>query len=118
MPNIDESRVAGLTIPLVKVAGPMWTGPLHKPEFITKTLANLSNVTLGTSDRIRGMLTLAQHVSAGSMSPIVRELTDRPFRPVGIAEPFLLYTCTSCIGFSCELSVTSEGCVGAGQCWL
>lgn len=75
MPTIDGSRVAGLTIPFVKVAGPMWTGPLHKPDFIARILANLSNVTLGTSDRVRGMLTLAQHVSASSMSPIVRELT-------------------------------------------
>ncbi|KAK9893656.1 N2,N2-dimethylguanosine tRNA methyltransferase [Cystobasidium minutum MCA 4210] len=44
-----------------QVAGPMWTGPLHNSDFIAKVLSNLPKVTLGTADRIRGMLTLAQH---------------------------------------------------------
>lgn len=46
----------------------MWSGPLHNPAFIAKVLANLPKVTLGTSERIAGMLTLAQHVSIIGLS--------------------------------------------------
>lgn len=45
----------------LSVAGPMWSGSLHDPSFVAKVLANLPKVKLGTSDRIAGMLTVAQH---------------------------------------------------------
>lgn len=44
------------------LAGPMWGGPLHNPQFITKILAilpSLDNKIYATIPRIEGMLTLA-----------------------------------------------------------
>jgi tRNA (guanine26-N2/guanine27-N2)-dimethyltransferase len=44
------------------LAGPMYAGPIHSPEFIKKILADLPNVsrnTYKTTDRIEGMLNLA-----------------------------------------------------------
>ncbi|KAJ7582668.1 tRNA methyltransferase [Mycena floridula] len=44
------------------MAGPMWSGPIHDPDFIAKVLEHLSaNVDqYGTSARMKGMLTVAQ----------------------------------------------------------
>jgi tRNA (guanine26-N2/guanine27-N2)-dimethyltransferase len=44
------------------LAGPMYAGPIHSPEFIKRILAELPNVskeTYQTTDRIEGMLNLA-----------------------------------------------------------
>ena len=44
------------------LGGPMWAGPLHNPYFIQRMLdrvASLDSKTYGTTDRLRGMLTLA-----------------------------------------------------------
>lgn len=44
------------------IAGPMWAGPLHSPDFIKKILADLPNVSKDiyqTTARIEGMLTVA-----------------------------------------------------------
>jgi tRNA (guanine26-N2/guanine27-N2)-dimethyltransferase len=44
------------------VAGPMYAGPIHSPEFIKRILGGLPNVskeTYQTTDRIEGMLNLA-----------------------------------------------------------
>lgn len=45
-----------------KIAGPMWSAPLHDPEFVGKVLAHVeANKSLyGTATRMRGMLTLAK----------------------------------------------------------
>lgn len=46
------------------LAGPMWGGALHDPEFINDVLEineNASNEVYGTRERIKGMLTLARH---------------------------------------------------------
>lgn len=45
------------------VAGPMWQGPIHDREFIDKVLAlteKCDKKTYGTTERIKGMLTLAR----------------------------------------------------------
>lgn len=55
------------------LAGPMWAGPLHSPEFITRFLATLppaANGTYATIPRITGMLQTALQESA---------LDDAPF---------------------------------------
>lgn len=44
------------------LGGPMWSGPLHNPVFVQKLLDRLPNVDktiYGTTERIRGMLTVA-----------------------------------------------------------
>jgi tRNA (guanine26-N2/guanine27-N2)-dimethyltransferase len=44
------------------MAGPMYAGPIHSPDFIQRILDNLPNVsrdTYGTTERIEGMLNLA-----------------------------------------------------------
>lgn len=44
------------------LGGPMWAGPLHNPAFIQKILNRLPHVdktVYGTTDRIKGMLTVA-----------------------------------------------------------
>lgn len=44
------------------IAGPMWAGPLHSPDFIRRVLASLPDVSkeiYQTNTRIEGMLTLA-----------------------------------------------------------
>lgn len=45
------------------IAGPMWQGPIHDAEFIDKVLAvteKCDKKTYGTTERIKGMLTLAR----------------------------------------------------------
>lgn len=47
---------------VMHMAGPMYAGPLHSPEFIKRILAGLPNVskdTYHTTDRIEGMLSVA-----------------------------------------------------------
>ncbi|RDL31453.1 Uncharacterized protein BP5553_09662 [Venustampulla echinocandica] len=59
------------------VAGPMYAGPLHSPEFIKKILSGLSNVsreTYQTYDRIEGMLSVALEETL----PPLEENTDSP----------------------------------------
>ncbi|KAJ7452385.1 N2,N2-dimethylguanosine tRNA methyltransferase [Mycena galericulata] len=63
------------------MAGPMWSAPIHDPEFVGKVLEHLSsNETLyGTATRMKGMLTVAKE-----------ELIDTPFyfTPTRIANLF------------------------------
>jgi len=44
------------------LAGPMWSGPLHNPEFVAKVAEHVdrSANNYGTSTRMKGMLTVAQ----------------------------------------------------------
>ncbi|KAF4630180.1 hypothetical protein G7Y89_g7960 [Cudoniella acicularis] len=59
------------------MAGPMYAGPLHSPEFIKRILDGLPNIskdTYQTFDRIEGMLTLALE----EILPPVNEDTDSP----------------------------------------
>lgn len=44
------------------VSGPMWAGPLHNPEFVSKVLEHVEGNLdkYGTSARMRGMLTVAK----------------------------------------------------------
>ena len=62
------------------MAGPMYAGPLHSPEFINRILDGLSNVskeTYQTTSRIEGMLTLALEESL----PPLEEDTTSPTLP-------------------------------------
>lgn len=45
-----------------RVAGPMWSGPLHETEFVSRVLKHVEEdeSRYGTSPRMRGMLTLAR----------------------------------------------------------
>ncbi|KAH9952240.1 N2,N2-dimethylguanosine tRNA methyltransferase [Amylocystis lapponica] len=47
---------------VLHVSGPMWSGPLHDPSFITKVLEHVeaSEDKYGTSARMKGMLTVAK----------------------------------------------------------
>ncbi|CAL1674043.1 unnamed protein product [Lasius platythorax] len=40
------------------MAGPIWLGPLHDQEFVSRLLCNLNNIELGTSKRIEGVLSM------------------------------------------------------------
>lgn len=54
------------------LAGPMWAGPLHSPEFVTRLLASLPDAkdsTYGTIPRITGMLQTALQESALDGAP-------------------------------------------------
>ncbi len=59
-PAVDKNcKHCGRTM---HIAGPMYAGPLHSPDFIRKILADLPNVskdTYKTTDRIEGMLSTA-----------------------------------------------------------
>lgn len=55
-------KTAFLITLYLQVAGPMWSGSLHEPEFIDKMLGGMNSTAFGTSSRIRGMLTLARNV--------------------------------------------------------
>jgi tRNA (guanine26-N2/guanine27-N2)-dimethyltransferase len=48
----------------MQVAGPMWSAPIHDPDFIGKVLEHLEiNPTrYGTAARMKGMLTVAKEV--------------------------------------------------------
>jgi tRNA (guanine26-N2/guanine27-N2)-dimethyltransferase len=62
------------------MAGPMYAGPLHSPEFIKRILDGLPKVskeTYQTTDRIEGMLTLALDESL----PLLEEDTNSPTLP-------------------------------------
>ncbi|EPQ58267.1 N2,N2-dimethylguanosine tRNA methyltransferase [Gloeophyllum trabeum ATCC 11539] len=68
--NLLFKTHAGPTVPerctecnsVLHVAGPMWSGPLHDPEFVGKVLEHLEADAdhYGTSTRMRGMLTVAK----------------------------------------------------------
>ncbi|EKM55583.1 uncharacterized protein PHACADRAFT_256307 [Phanerochaete carnosa HHB-10118-sp] len=47
---------------VLHIAGPMWSGPLHDTEFVSKVLEHVetSQEHYGTSARMRGMLTVAK----------------------------------------------------------
>jgi tRNA (guanine26-N2/guanine27-N2)-dimethyltransferase len=47
-----------------QVAGPMWSGPLHDPDFTAQVLKHLEANTdkYGTAVRMKGMLTVAKEV--------------------------------------------------------
>lgn len=47
-----------------QIAGPMWSGQLHDPDFVGKVLKHLesSKDRYGTAARMKGMLTVAQEV--------------------------------------------------------
>lgn len=51
----------------MQVAGPMWSGSLHNPEFVAKVVEHVDRNTknYGTSTRMKGMLTVAQEVRIG-----------------------------------------------------
>ncbi|KAF7338271.1 tRNA (guanine(26)-N(2))-dimethyltransferase [Mycena venus] len=53
-----------------QMAGPMWSAPIHSPEFVAKVLDHLENneSQYGTAVRMKGMLTVAKE-----------ELPDTPF---------------------------------------
>ncbi|KAF8212204.1 N2,N2-dimethylguanosine tRNA methyltransferase-domain-containing protein [Mycena galopus ATCC 62051] len=55
---------------VLHMAGPMWSAPIHNPEFIGKVLNHLENneSQYGTAARMKGMLTVAKE-----------ELPDAPF---------------------------------------
>ena len=58
---VDQFLISSLMLGS-KVAGPMWSAPLHDSEFVAKVLAHVeANKSLyGTATRMRGMLTLAK----------------------------------------------------------
>ena len=59
------------------IAGPMFAGPIHSPEFIKRILNELLNVskdTYQTTDRIEGMLTVALE----EVLPPLEEESDSP----------------------------------------
>ena len=54
------------------VAGPMWIGPLHNPDFIDKMLLHVESgdATYATAPRIKGMLSIARNVSCSVLSRV------------------------------------------------
>lgn len=57
-----------------EVAGPIWNGPLHCPEFIQKIQENIANLEfLGTGDRILGMLAVCREEH---QSPLFMSLNE------------------------------------------
>ncbi|KAJ7111597.1 tRNA methyltransferase [Mycena crocata] len=66
---------------VLHVAGPMWSAPIHNPDFVGKVLEHLENneSLYGTAARMKGMLTVAKE-----------ELVDCPFyfTPTRIASFF------------------------------
>ena len=48
----------------VQLTGPMWSGPLHNPEFVAKVVDHVDRdaKNYGTSARMKGMLAVAQEV--------------------------------------------------------
>lgn len=61
------------------LAGPMWGGPLHSPEFVQRILDDLPNVskdTYHTTARIEGMLTLALEENLPSLKEVSESPTD------------------------------------------
>ncbi|KAK7014835.1 guanine(26)-N(2)-dimethyltransferase [Favolaschia claudopus] len=55
---------------ILHMAGPMWSAPIHSPDFVAKVLNHLENneSNYGTATRMKGMLTVAKE-----------ELPDCPF---------------------------------------
>jgi hypothetical protein len=51
----------------MQLAGPMWSGPLHNPEFVAKVVEHVDRdgKNYGTSARMKGMLAVAQEVRVG-----------------------------------------------------
>jgi hypothetical protein len=62
-PHVHVSFAAQL-IYASQVAGPMWNGAIHKPEFVGKVLKHLeeNEDKYGTAARMKGMLTVAKEV--------------------------------------------------------
>src|SRR5437879_4262367 len=75
----------------LQIAGPMWSGPLHNDNFLSKVLEHLENNQgkYGTAVRMRGMLTVAKEVRdlklLSCRSQLISDL-------VGAARPVLLHT--------------------------
>lgn len=63
--NVAPTKCEECESPL-HIAGPMWNGPIHDPNFVGKVLEHLeSNTDLyGTAARMKGMLTVAKEVSS------------------------------------------------------
>jgi tRNA (guanine26-N2/guanine27-N2)-dimethyltransferase len=55
---------------LQQMAGPMWSAPIHNPEFIGKVLEHLeeNEAQYGTASRMKGMLTVAKEASVVKFS--------------------------------------------------
>ena len=49
---------------VLHVAGPMWNGPIHDTDFVSKVVEHVreSGDKYGTSTRMKGMLTVAKEV--------------------------------------------------------
>jgi tRNA (guanine26-N2/guanine27-N2)-dimethyltransferase len=62
--------------PMLKVAGPMWSGPLHNTDFVGKVIKHVEENEdhYGTSPRMKGMLTVAKEVS--SLTNALPSITD------------------------------------------
>ncbi|KAF8850665.1 N2,N2-dimethylguanosine tRNA methyltransferase [Acephala macrosclerotiorum] len=80
------------------IAGPMWAGPIHSPEFIKKILDGLPSVskdTYHTTARIEGMLTLALEEVLPDLeadtSPTAPSKTKKDFDPAAIDPAPLLF---------------------------
>ncbi|KAK4943005.1 RNA methyltransferase tRNA(m5U54)methyltransferase [Elasticomyces elasticus] len=67
------------------LCGPMWAGPLHNPYFVQKMLDKLPSLdekVYGTTERLKGMLTLAleedltEPTTTAETSPTVEEPTE------------------------------------------
>jgi tRNA G26 N,N-dimethylase Trm1 len=64
---VDKSYIPQpkIAILIIKVAGPMWAGPLHNREFVKKvqtTIDSLDESVYITKPRINGFLSLAAEV--------------------------------------------------------
>ena len=48
----------------LQMAGPMWSGPIHNPDFVGNVLEHVNErpSNYGTAMRMKGMLTLAKEV--------------------------------------------------------
>lgn len=75
------------------VAGPMWNGRIHDPQFVGRILEHLEDNgnNYGTSTRMRGMLSVAKEV--GTLSPFfLWKGCHRSSRYTGVECTVLLYT--------------------------
>jgi len=74
------------------IAGPMWNGRIHDPQFVGRILEHLEDNgdNYGTSTRMRGMLSVAKEV--GTLSLFKWNGYRRSSRCTGVECTVLLYT--------------------------
>lgn len=94
----------------------MWAEELHNRHFITDMLAIVEGKTsaFGTAARLKGMLTMAQSVSARSMIELALISLASP----GTAHALLFHAVSLCQFVSLHMSISSFCSCCTAQWWL